>query len=127
MVTKLKDNKEYIEYIRKRMYESIPDCKQSGEPTYEGQMHNNFQYNFQGNFENYIDSPYKISFVNDRGLLELRIYDKGEQVNLGYLLYNLILENIPYQDSKWRTSLCVELIDFYVDFLKKYCTRIKAV
>jgi hypothetical protein len=125
MVTKLKDNLSYIKYIREKVKESFPDWNELGEAVYEGQINNNFQINFIGNIQGYIDSVYKISFVNDRGILELRIYDKEERVALGYLLYNLILEKIPSQDTKWRTSLCIELIDFYIYFLRKYFIKSK--
>lgn len=120
MVTKLKDNLSYIKYIREKVKENFPDWIEYEEAVYEGQINNNFQISYIGNIQGYIDSIYKISFVNDRGILELRIYDKEELVALGYLLYNLILEKIPSQDSNWRTSLCKELIDFYIDFLQKY-------
>lgn len=125
MVNKLKDNLSYIKYIREKMKEYFPDWKDCEEAVYEDQINNNFQINYIGNIQGYIDSVYKISFINDRGALELRIYNKEKQVDFGYLIYNLISEKIPFQNSKWRTSLCVELIDFYVYFLQKYFTKSK--
>lgn len=120
MVTKLKDNLSYVEYIRKQMKENISQCKEHGESVYEGQTNNNFQIDFVGNIQGYIDSTYKVSFVKDRGLLELRIYHKDEPVYLGFLLYNGIMEKIPEQDKNWRLTICKELIDYYVAFLKSY-------
>lgn len=117
MVTKLKDNKEYIEYIRNKMKVFSAEWKEDGEPVYEGEPNNNFGISFKSEL-------YKVQFIKDRGLLELRIYYNNEIIPLGYLLYNSILEKIPLQDSKWRTSLCIELIDFYIDFLRKYCVKI---
>lgn len=116
MVNKLKDNKDYIEYIRKKMKDFFPEWKEDENTVYEGQPNNNFGVSFKSDL-------YKAQFIKDRGLLELNIYYNNEPIPLGYLLYNLILEKIPFQDSKWRTSLCTELIDFYIDFLQKYCIK----
>jgi len=115
MVTKLKDNLTYIMYIRKKMKEKMPEWEEKG-VAYEGQINNNFQLDFK-----YLDN--NVSFVKDRGLLELRIYYQNELVLLGYLLYNFILKKIPDQDPRWRLSLCTELIDYYIDFLKCYYER----
>ncbi len=118
MVTKLKDNKEYIEYIRKKMSYFFAEWEEDGTTVYE-ESNNNFGISFKNNL-------YKIRFVKERGLLELNIYYKNDIIPFGYLLYNSILDKIPSQDSKWRTSLCVELIDFYICFLQKYFIKSKA-
>lgn len=118
MVNKLKDNKDYIEYIRKKMKDFFTEWKEDENTVYEAQPNNNFGISFKSDL-------YKVQFIKDRGLLELNIYYNSEPVPLGYLLYNLILEKKSFQDSKWRTSLCTELIDFYIDFLQKYCIKSK--
>lgn len=123
MVTKLKDNTRYKKYIREKMKEYFPDWKEYENEVFERQPNDNFQITYSGNIQGFIDSIYKISFANDRGLLELRIYHNEEQVDFGYLVYNSISEKIPSQDLKWRTSLCVELIDFYIHFLQKYFNK----
>ncbi len=113
MVNKLKGNLGYLNYIRKKMKADFPDWKESGKAAYENQPNNNFQIDFEY-------KKNKISFVKDRGLLEIRIYKDNIQVGLGHSMYNSILDYIPDQDPKWRLSLCVELIDYYIDFLKNY-------
>ncbi|HEX3009609.1 MAG TPA: hypothetical protein VHO90_18540 [Bacteroidales bacterium] len=94
------------------------DWKEDETTVYEGQANNNFGISFK-------NDSYEVQFIKDRGLLELKIYYKNELVPLGYLLYNSILEKNPSQDSKWRTRLCVELIDFYLYFLQKYFIKSK--
>jgi hypothetical protein len=113
MVTKLSDNKDYIEYIRKRMKDFFPEWKEESGTVYEKQPNNNFIISFKSDL-------YKVKFLKDRGLLEFYLFYDNTPVPFGYLLYNLIIEKIPFQDSKWRLSLCVELIDFYIFFLQKY-------
>ena len=108
MVTKLKDNLTYIMYIRKEMKEEMPEWEEDGN-AYEGQINNNFQIDFK-----YLDN--NISFVKDRGLLELRFYKEDNPIDLS-CMYDSILEHIPNQDPKWRLSLCTELIDYYIDSL----------
>ena len=121
MVTKLKDNISYIKYIQKSIKESFPDWKEYGEIVYEGQIHDNFGISYIGNIKGYPDSIYKISFVKDRGLLELKIYDKNvNTADLGFLIYNGVSKYVPGQDKKWRLTLCTELIDYYIIFLKSY-------
>lgn len=120
MVTKLKDNSSYIKYIQNKIKESFPDWKEYGEAVYEGQINNNFGISYIGKIIGYSDSIYKVSFVKDRGLLELRVYKGENPIGFGYLIYNSILEYIPDQDPKWRTSLCTELIDYYIKFLNLY-------
>ncbi len=39
MVTRLKDNKNYLEYIRKKMADNLPDWKEKG-AAYEGEINN---------------------------------------------------------------------------------------
>jgi hypothetical protein len=124
MVTKLKDNLDYVNYIRKRMKEVNPEFKEFGKTVCEGQVNNNFQIDFMGHIQGYLDSNYLVSFVKDRGLLELRIYHENIPVQLGLILYNGIIEKIPYQDKKWRLAICTELIEFYTDFLKSYFKEI---
>lgn len=124
MVTKLKNNLSYIKYIRKGIQENFHSWEEYGVEVYENQLNNNFQIDYSASIQGYADSVYKISFVNDRGLLELRMYNKrDEQIDLGYLVYNSILAFIPDQDPKWRLTLCTELIDFYIDFLKNYFNK----
>nr|WP_315152093.1 hypothetical protein [uncultured Flavobacterium sp.] len=124
MVTKLKNNLSYIKYIRKGIQENFHSWEEYGVAVYENQLNNNFQIDYSAFIQGYADSVYKISFVNDRGLLELRMYNKrDEQIDLGYLVYNSILAFIPDQDPKWRLTLCTELIDFYIDFLKNYFNK----
>ncbi len=112
MVTKRKDNLSYIKYIRKEMKVNFPEWIESGDAAYDKQINNNFQVDFEY-------KKNKISFVKDRGLLEIRVFIDNKQVGLGHSMYDLILNYIPDQDPKWRLSLCVELIDYYIDFLKK--------
>jgi hypothetical protein len=110
MVTKLKNNSEYIIYIRNNMKKELPNWMEVG-ACYEKQINDNFQIDFE-NFDN------KLSFVKDRGLLEIRIYKGDDTIGFGYLIYNSILFFIPEQDRKWRTTICTELIDYYINFLK---------
>ena len=116
IVTKLSENKEYIEYIRKKMKDFFIEWKEEEGSVYEDQPNNNFGISFKSDL-------YKVRFTKDRELLEFKIYNNNEPIPLGYLLYNLIAEKIPFQDSKWRLSLCIELIDFYIYFLQKYCMK----
>ena len=118
MVTKFDDNKMYIDYIRKKMKYSFSEWEEDLNTAYEGQPNNNFGISFKSDL-------YKVQFIKDRELIEFNLYYNDEPVPFGYLLYNLILEKIPFQDLKWRTGLCIELIDFYISFLEKYCTKIK--
>lgn len=112
MVTKLKDNSGYIKYIRKKMKLSLPTWKEVG-VNYENQIHNNFQIDFE-----FLEN--RVSFVKDRELLELRMFSGEKPIRLGYLLYNSILDFVPEQDQKWRTTVCVELVDYYINFLKSF-------
>lgn len=118
MVTKLENNIKYIDYIRKEMKHYFSDWVEDLNTVYEGQPNNNFGISFKSDL-------YKVQFVKDRGLLEFKLFYNEEPIPFGYLLYNLIHEKMPNQDSKWRTELCVELIDFYISFLEKYCNKIK--
>ena len=128
MVTRLKDNLEYIKYIRNNLKESFPEWEEYGETRFTNEVNNNFQISFIANVFGFTDSTYKVSFVKDRGLLELDIYDKnGSLINLGYLLYNGIIKQIPNQDGKWVLSLCTELIDFYINFLDSFYTKHKMI
>lgn len=125
MVTKLKDNFSYIKYIRNKIMESFPEWKEYGEAVYEDQINNNFEIIYLSNIRGYSDSKYKISFIKDRGLLLLRIYDKNNAaIDLGYILYNSVIINIPDQNKKWPLELNIELIDYYINFLKLYFTKI---
>ncbi len=116
MVTKLEENKDYIEYIRKKMKDVFSEWEEEDNTVYEEQPNNNFAISFKNDL-------YKVRFIKDRGLLEFSLYYNNERIPLGYLLYNLIIDKIPFQDSKWRLSLCIELIDFYIYFLQKYCIK----
>ncbi len=121
MVTKLKDDFEYIKYIKVKIKREFPQWKEYDNLVFEEQINNNFEISFIGYIDGYSDSNYIISFIKDRGLLELKIYDKkGKLLTLGYLLYNGIIEYIPEQDIKWRLTLCTELIDYYIYFLKRF-------
>ena len=124
MVTKLKDNREYILYILQKMNVFFEEWEEISNTNNQLEFNNNFQISFIGSVKGYSESIYKVSFVKDRELLELRLYYNNEIIPFGYLLYNLIIEEIPSQDSKWRTNICEELIDFYISFLQKYCTKI---
>ena len=115
MVTKLKNNSEYLEYIRNGMKENFSNWKESTASCL-GEPNNNFQISF-------VKELYKIEFIKDKGLLESNIYFNNELIRLGYLRYNEILEKIPIQENRWRLSVCTELIDFYLDFLKSYFFR----
>lgn len=115
MVTKLKDNFGYIKYIQEEMKKNLPDWQEAG-ASFEDQINNNFQINFE-----FLEN--KVSFVKDRGLLELRIFIRDNPIGLGYLLFNSILDIIPEQDKKWRTAICTELVDYYIHFLKSYFIR----
>ena len=53
-------------------------------------------------YENQPNNNFQISFVKD---------------------LNSILKSIPEQDSKWKLTLCTELIDYYMTFIKKYFIR----
>lgn len=126
MVTKLKSNLSYIKYIRNKVKDSFPDWKEENDTVYEDQINNNFGISYLGNIDGYSDSLYKVLFVKDRGLLELRIYSKeGYLIDLGYLIYNGIMSNIPSQNKKWPLELSCELIDYYMDFLKLFFKRAK--
>lgn len=121
MVTKLKDNLSYIKYIQKSIKKIFPTWKECGEAVYEGQINDNFGISYFGNISGYSNSIHKVSFVKDRGQLELRIEDKkSNPVALGYLLFNYVLEKIPNQDLRWGPPLSTELIDCYIDFLKLF-------
>jgi len=118
MVTKLKDNISYIKYIREKVEENFPEWNEYGGAVYKNQINNNFQVDYIGSIIGYTDSVYKVSFIKDRGLLELKLYYQNNPVFLGYLISNGIIENISDQDKKWSLSICVELIDYYIEFLK---------
>lgn len=102
------------------MNERFPNWKEYGEAVYEDQINNNFQIDYIGNIQGYSDSVYKVSYVKDRGLLELKMYHKDEPLHLGFLVYNGINKSIPDQDPKWSLTICTELIDYYIEFLKSY-------
>ena len=112
MVTKLKDRRSYIKYIRKMIKEVFPAWEET-ESAYEELPNNRFYINFK-----YLNN--KIIFVSERADLFLDIYDFDNLINKGDNFYDLILENIPGQDSRWRLSLCTELIDYYIEYLKVY-------
>jgi hypothetical protein len=97
-------------YIREKMEEHLPEWKEN-EFAYDGEINNNFYINFQ-----YLKN--KISFIKDRGLLELNFYYQNEQVHFDCDMYDSILKYIPEQNSKWILSICTELIDYYINFLK---------
>jgi len=120
MVKKLKNNHSYIKYIENKIKGKFPEWKQYSEAVYKGQINNNFQIDYIGNIRGYTDSVYKISFVKDRDMLELRIYYQSTPVHLGHLISNGIIKNIPDQDKKWLLSICVELIDYYIEFLELF-------
>ncbi len=117
MVVKLKNNLEYVTYIRESVNKQFCSWDELS-VKYEGEINNNFQITFT-----FLDD--RISFVKDRECLELVIYNDDNLVPLGYLLYNLVRIYIPSQDEKWRLSICVELIDCYIYFLKLYYTEMK--
>ena len=120
MVKNLKNNHSYIKYIENKIKKKFPEWKQYSDAVYEGQINNNFRIDYIGNIRGYTDSVYEISFVKDRGLLELRIYHQSAPVHLGHLISNGIIQNIPDQDKKWILSICVELIDYYIEFLELF-------
>jgi hypothetical protein len=111
MVTRLENNFEYIVYIREKMKENLPEWKENSN-AYEGQPNSNFFITFQKN-------EYRVSFTKDRGCLEVSIYYNDELVRFRFAdnPYNFILKYIPEQDPNWQTSLCTELIDYYIDYL----------
>lgn len=115
MVKTLKNNLDYIKYIRQRMNEIFPEWEEIN-VEYKVQANDNFGIYFKKDL-------YKVQLLKDRGLLECKIYFNEEPIRLGYLLYNSILDYIPEQNPKWRLSICIELIDFYVEFLKRYFFR----
>ena len=69
MVTRLKDNLEYIKYIRNNLKESFPEWEEYGEARFTNEVNNNFQISFIANAFGFPDSTYKVSFVKDSGLL----------------------------------------------------------
>ena len=110
MVTKLKDNHSYINYIRKKMDKNFPEWEENS-VAYENQPNNNFGITFK-----LADS--KIQFIKDRGQLELIFNNKYEIINFGNIINISILDKIPEQNPNWLTSICTELIDYYIDSLK---------
>ncbi len=92
------------------MTEFLPDWTED-KAAYEGQPNNNFGISFK-------KDDFKIQFIKDRSLLEISIFEKDESVKLNDL-FSRIIEFIPDQDSQWRLAICVELIDYYMEFLRK--------
>ena len=111
MVTKLENNKEYIDYIRNRMEEELPYWEEKG-LRYKNQINNNFQIDFMWKNK-------ELSFIKDRGLLHVNEYGANNRSCIGNLIYDSILEYIPFQNPRWRLSICTELIDYYIDFIKR--------
>lgn len=115
MVTKLKNNEEYITYIQNQMTLFFPEnelvfC------AYHNQINNNFQIG-------YVLGGISIIFTKDRGLMELDITKNGRYPK-NYRwedLYNKgeILKFIPGQSTKFLTICCVEIIDYYFYYLKE--------
>ena len=52
--------------------------------------------------------------------VELRAYYNEQYINISNEVYDSILKKIPEQNPNWLLSLCVELIDYYIDLLKEY-------
>lgn len=94
------------------MKKVLPEWKEDG-VVYEGQINNNFQIDFK-----LFDC--KISFIKDRGILQVGYYKLNNYVSIGNIIYDSILKMIPDQNPNWRLSICTELIDYYINFLKQY-------
>jgi hypothetical protein len=111
MVTKLKSNEEYILYVRKKITENLPKWKELT-AKFEGQPNNNFVISFRKETD-------KVEFIKDRGLLEMKIYLDDKMIDTNEL-YGLIGENVVGQSPNWPLSICKELIDFYVSYLRNH-------
>ncbi len=94
------------------MNENLPEWRED-DAGYEGLPNNSFQIDFK-----LLDN--KAQFIYDRGDLFMNIYNLDGLINKGEGFYNSIIEHIPSQDPKWRLTLCTELIDYYIDFLKNW-------
>jgi len=111
MVTTLKNNIEYIQCIRNKIKDKFPMWNEL-KVIYEGQPNNNFIISF--NYE-----LYTIDFIKDRGDLELNIYYDSKLIDLHESVY------LPLSKSgiKWPLTICIEIIDYYIDFLKDFFER----
>jgi hypothetical protein len=100
-MVRLKNNEEYIGYIRMKMHSTIRDMVEI-DTVYEGEPNNNFQIDFY-----HLDD--RISIIKDRGYLGLEIKRNSKNIEINFLDERI---NNMY--------LSVESIDYYIDFLKRF-------
>ncbi|MBQ6765875.1 MAG: hypothetical protein IJP50_02560 [Paludibacteraceae bacterium] len=113
MVKTLKSNEEYMEYIKKRISKVLPDWildRYVNVPNINGY----FKVAFKSN---------AISIVFSKEFCELLIdvSKRGQQIKYSIYksLYNNIDNYIPVKSKSLPTSISVNLIDYYIDYLKE--------
>ena len=114
MVTRLKNNFEYIRLIRERINKTFPSWKEFL-CEYEGLPNGAFGIAYKYNT---ID----IEFIKHKSDFELRIYKNNKYPsNFSWEkdIHKGIIDSIPDMDPEWYCTPCVELVDFYINFLKE--------
>jgi hypothetical protein len=114
MVTRLKNNFEYIKYIRRKIKDAFPLWKEFL-CEYEELPNCAFEIAYKYNS---ID----IEFIKHKSDFELRIYKNNTYPsNFSWEndIHKRIVDSIPDMDREWYCTPCVELVDFYINFLKE--------
>lgn len=114
MVTKLSSTTEYISYIKEQVNLKLPMLTHLPYASnYEPKVNDSFGVS-------YIYETIKISFIKDRLDFLLIVKNQNNIFPKNYKdLYTKIHQNIPVVDEKWPTSISVNLIDYYIDYLKE--------
>ncbi|MBP5318394.1 MAG: hypothetical protein J6Y77_03215 [Paludibacteraceae bacterium] len=114
MVTKFKNRLDCALYIRKQMNTFFPLWEEfifEYENLPNGIMEVDFRYN-----------DLIIQFQQDRGSLDFSVIkNHKEPSNFSWEddIHRGIIASIPDIDPEWYCTPCVELIDFYINFLKE--------
>ena len=114
MVTKLSSTSEYISYIKEQVNLKLPMLTHLPYASnYEPKVNDSFGVS-------YIYKTIKISFTKDRLDFLLIVKNKNNIYPKNFKdLYANICLKIPLVDKKWETAISVNLIDYYIDYLKE--------
>lgn len=113
MVKTLKSNEEYMEYIKERASKVFPNWTIDdyiNVPNVNGYFRVSFRF-----------KDLSIKFNKEFCELLIDVSKDGRQIKYSIYksLYNNIDKSIPVKSKQWPTAISVNLIDYYIDYLKE--------
>lgn len=115
MVKTLKSNEEYMEYIKEKVSKVFPNWQQTFcSDAIDGRF--GITYTCNGII---------IFFVKDYFELLVNIKKEDKRPKSYLSMYDNIVNTIPVKQKEWYTAISVNLIDYYIDFLKENLNKLE--